>query len=608
MLALGAALAAGGLTLACPGAATAVPTATASGAAAQAPAAASASSGEAKRLLVLAREGAGEDAVRAAVRAAGGTVTDANTDVGLYTVRPGSAGFAAAVTDSAAVVGVTPDRVIGHAPHDGPKHTERLEKALADRTAAARKDLARHRGAGKGPERSQQHRGRGHGQHGHHPQQPAPEPLAGLQWDMDMIHAPAAHATETGRGVRVGIIDTGVDASHPDIAAHFDHRLSRNFTVDDPAIDGPCADDPDGKCTDPADVDEDGHGTHVASTIAAPVNGVGIAGVAPDADIVNLRAGQDSGYFFLAATVDALTYAGDHGIDVVNMSYYIDPWLFNCADNPADTPAQQEQQRTIIAATNRALRYARHRGVTLVSAAGNENTDLDDPTTDTTSPDYPPGSAHDRTVDNSCLSMPTEGSGVIAVSSVGPSTLKAYYSNWGTQEVSVAAPGGAYRDGYGTPAYATPGNLVLAAMPKALALDSGEVNAATGVSTSPFIVSQCPTGKDSCEYWQYLQGTSMASPHAAGVAALAVGAHGHRDRRGHRDSGLTLNPWRTEQVLTRTATETACPAPVYDYPDLPDSFTSNCDGTKRFNGWYGHGIVDALGAVEHGHHRHHGRH
>ena len=61
----------------------------------------------------------------------------------------------------------------------------------------------------------------------------------------------------------------------------------------------------------------------------APFNGLGIAGVAPRVDIVNLRADQDSGYFFIQPTVDALTYAGDQGIDVVNMSFYIDPWLYN---------------------------------------------------------------------------------------------------------------------------------------------------------------------------------------------------------------------------------------------------------------------------------------
>jgi lantibiotic leader peptide-processing serine protease len=109
------------------------------------------------------------------------------------------------------------------------------------------------------------------------------------------------------RGVRVGIIDTGIDGSHPDIAPNFDRGLSRNFTTDIPLIDGPCEDEPDRSCEDPADVDEDGHGTHAAGTVAAPINGLGIAGVAPNVSLVNVRAGQDSGFFFLKPTVDALT-------------------------------------------------------------------------------------------------------------------------------------------------------------------------------------------------------------------------------------------------------------------------------------------------------------
>ena len=114
-------------------------------------------------------------------------------------------------------------------------------------------------------------------------------------------------------------------------------------------------DEPDGPAVDPADVDEDGHGTHVAGTVGAPINRLGMAGVAPDVELVNIRAGQDSGYFFLQPSVDALTYAADIGVDVVNMTYYIDPWLYNCADNPADSPEEQLEQRTVIAATERAL-------------------------------------------------------------------------------------------------------------------------------------------------------------------------------------------------------------------------------------------------------------
>ena len=230
---------------------------------------------------------------------------------------------------------------------------------------------------------------------------------------------------EQGKGVRVGIIDTGVDGTHPDIAPNFDAALSRNFTTDIPVdangaeIDGPCEHP---SCVDPPNDDDNGHGTHVASEIASPINRLGIAGVAPKATIVNLRAGQDSGYFFLQPSVDALTYAGDHGIDVVNMSYYVDPWLFNCTNNPADSPEDQAEQRTVITAMQRALDYAHRHGVTLVAAAGNGATDYTKTIEDASSPDFAdvPGEApYERTIPPSCISMPSEGNHVLSISSTG---------------------------------------------------------------------------------------------------------------------------------------------------------------------------------------------
>ena len=102
------------------------------------------------------------------------------------------------------------------------------------------------------------------------------------------------------------------------------------------------------------------------------------------------------------------------------MSYFIDPWLFNCRNNPADSPAAQMEQQTIIDATQRALDYAHAHGVTLIAAAGNEHTNLAQVTTDEISPDFPPGAEYSRTIDNNCLSMPEQGNNVIGVSSVGP--------------------------------------------------------------------------------------------------------------------------------------------------------------------------------------------
>jgi len=359
-----------------------------------------------------------------------------------------------------------------------------------------------------------------------------------------------------------------------------------------------------GDSHDPADVDQGGHGTHVAGTVGAALNGVGIAGVAPKIDLVNIRAGQDSGYFFLQPTVNALTYAGDHGIDVVNMSFYIDPWLYNCADNPADSPAEQEQQRTIITATQRALNYAHNKGVTLVSALGNEDDDLGAPEPDDTSPDYPPDTAHHRDVDNSCLSMPTEGNHVIGVSAVGPSKRKSFYSNYGTEQTDVSAPGGDSRDT--ATGLVNPNNRVLSSYPEAALYeectqtpDLCQIDTTTG---EPLPGSQVIRSRENPHvYWRYLQGTSMASPHAVGVAALIVAEYGKRDKR---EGGLKLNPNRVEKILRKTATDTPCPNPrLYDYPEPAsgDQFTAFCDGPASDNGFYGDGIVNALDAVRNKH-------
>nr|BFE73877.1 hypothetical protein GCM10020092_071780 [Actinoplanes digitatis] len=161
------------------------------------------------------------------------------------------------------------------------------------------------------------------------------------------------------------------------------------------------------------------------------------------------------------------------------MSFYIDPWLYNCVGNPADTAEQQAEQRAIIQGMKRALSYAHRRGVTLVGALGNNNEDLGKPRTDTSSPDYPADAAKPRPIDNdTCWDLPVEGPHVIGVSSVGPTGQKADYSNYGREQISVAAPGGWFRDGFGTPAYRTNGNMILSSYPVKVLKEQGKVDAA----------------------------------------------------------------------------------------------------------------------------------
>ena len=541
-----------------------------------------------QRRLVLSAEGAGADQAAAAIEAAGGEIAERNDAIGLFTVT-GPADLDQRLDASPAIAGTMDDRVIGRTPdaqaQEHRKDTEDVERARADRPAAKAAPSNERVPPGQAKKRRAP--------------AAADDPLRDRQWNLDMIDADEAHRTQTGEGVRVGVMDTGVDGTHPDIAPNLNAGLSRNFTTDIPEIDGACEEEPDRSCEDGDTVDEGGHGTHVASTIASPVNGLGIEGVAPEAEIVNLRVGQDSGYFFLAPTLEALTYAPTAGIDVVNMSYYLDPWAFNCADNPADSPEEQAEQRLTIEAANRALGYAQDRGVTLIAAMGNSNMDLGDPRLDTSSPDFPEGRARDRVVDNSCLDMPTEGDGVLSISSVGPSGLKADYSNYGTEQTAVAAPGGYFRDFDGTQRSRQPGNMILAAVPAAVVREMGILDE-DGESTDPFVVSECDA-QGQCAYYEHMQGTSMAAPHATGVAALIIGSKGQPDRA---LGGVRMQPHRVEQVLTVSAHEKACDAPVVSYPGRDDSYTAPCEGTPEFNGFYGHGIVNAASAVSRTPHKH----
>jgi subtilisin family serine protease len=534
-------------------------------------------SGSPTQYVVVYESGASKAAARQAIKAAGGKIIRENKDVGVATVVSRNPAF---ITESAAahsLYGAARNRPVGRvAPMTrqkfDPASVLALKRAVRTSRRASRFGYAHHK--------------RG------------PEPLAGLQWDMQMIHATTDGSYKKERGSRktlVGIIDTGIDGNHPDIAPNFNRQLSRNFTTDIPLIDGPCADEPDHSCNDPNDVDENSHGTHVASTIGSPINGLGMAGVAPDVTLVNLRAGQDSGYFFLQPSVDALTFAGDHGVDVVNMSYFIDPWLFNCRNLPGDSPAEQLEQRTIIEGTQRALDYAHLHGVTLIAAAGNDHMNLAQVSSDDTSPDFPPNTERHRTVNNNCLILPEQGNNVMGVSSVGPSGRKSDFSNYGYEKITVSAPGGWFRDDFrqGAPTARVPENLILAAYP---ASDPDGLINPDGTPNTPFVVRDCKGS--TCAYYQYIQGTSMASPHAVGVAALIISKYGDRSH-----GGITLNPLLTQAYLEGTATDTPCMTPnPFSYAAFgrDASYDTFCEGTPVYNGVYGHGIVDALAAVTQG--------
>ncbi|MGI5404754.1 S8 family serine peptidase [Streptomyces sp. CA-135486] len=329
------------------------------------------------------------------------------------------------------------------------------------------------------------------------------------RWDMTQINADKAWAVTTGSAaVKVGVLDTGVDDLHQDIAPNFDAADSVSCACGK-------ADTRTGAWRPVGD-----HGTHVAGTIAAAKNGKGVIGVAPGVRIASVRIAEpNTSMFFAENTVCGFMWAGDHGFKVTNNSYYTDPWMFNCPDNV--------DQAAIIEGVRRAQEYAESKGSLQVAAAGNSNYDLANKRTDTSSPnDSTPVT---RTITNACIDIPTELPGVVTVAAMGNGNVKASYSNLGRNIIDIAAPGG---DG------------------------------ASGV------YSTLPGGKYGTK-----NGTSMASPHVAGVAALLASTN----------PGSTPADLRAK--LAAQATDTACPS------------DSRCTGTTANNGFFGEGQVDALKAV-----------
>ncbi len=378
------------------------------------------------------------------------------------------------------------------------------------------------------------------------PATPAPgsDNLSGLQWDMVQIHDPEARAINAGSSsVVVGDIDTGLDWTHPDLAPNVDFAKSVSCVSGVPN-------------TNPsAWMDDNGHGTHTAGTIAAAKNGIGIVGVAPNVKIAGIKAGNAAGFFFPEAVVCAFMWAGTHHINVTNNSYFADPWLFNCRNDAA--------QRAIWNAERRAIQFAMSQGTVVVAAAGNQADDLTHPTQDATSPDD--ANPVLRQIHNDCAVIPVEVPGVIGVSADGNKELKSFYSSYGIGVIQVTAPGG---DSILQVTTAAPNGRVLSTWPAAL-------------------IGACARKVfDGSATYCYAQGTSMASPHAAGVAALLVS-------RGVASSAVGA-------MLQNTADHIACPSDISIYsffPAVDNGAPQTCTGGSAYNSFYGAGQINALTAV-----------
>lgn len=507
-----------------------------------------ASSASADSYIVLYKGNSVPASAKADVQKAGGTFVHGYDKIGVAIARSDRSGFAAAIRKD--------NRV------EGASSTANFASKIDEPDAAAGGEAG-----GRQP--------------GPLPNAPASDtdPLFPLQWDMRQIHTPAAHAVTGGsKSVLVGDIDTGLDYRHPDLAPNISSPDSADCNTGKPIAGAVAADD------------LDGHGTHTAGTIAAAANGIGIVGVAPNVRIAGIRAGNADGLFFPEAVVCAFMWAGDRQMDVTNNSYFADPYEYNCHNDPT--------QQAIWKAEQRAIKYAQNRGVTVVASAGNDSDDVSHPTQDRTSPDFPPDSAQQRTIHNNCVVVPLEVSGVVGVSATGstkqgtsageyPDNLKAYYSSFGVSAVDVTAPGGDRR-------FFTPesGNgRVLSTYPLAK------------TCTVPPKDPQDPT--EPLAGYCYLQGTSMAGPHVAGIAALVVSRYGRADA-----SGARMPPGSVAARISQTADPQACPDPdtLPTQPGTPPrpylSFTGfnsgavqECQGGAGHNSWYGNGQADAANAI-----------
>jgi subtilisin family serine protease len=393
--------------------------------------------------------------------------------------------------------------------------------------------------------------------------------LSALQWDMRQIHTPEAHAITGGSSaVLVGDIDTGIDFKHPDLRPNIDVANSVNCVSGAP-VPGLAAQD------------DNGHGTHTAGTIAAASNGFGIVGVAPNVHVAAIKSGNAAGYFFPEAVVCGFVWAGMHHMDVTNNSYFADPWQYNCKNDPV--------QRAIWKAEQRAIRYAQQQGVTVVASEGNDSDDVAHPTQDQTSPDD--STPVTRTIHNDCVVIPLEISGVVGVTATGNTRqdagepdsgyLKSFYSSYGVGVTGVTAPGG---------------DSLFGRTPEAV---NGRV-LSTWPPNIPCARSVKESGPDPDEptvVYCYQQGTSMASPHVAGVAALII------SRFGNVQGQKTMSPGRVTAYLEQTADPQPCPTAVP--PGYADFFGFNselpqvCQGGTGYNSWYGNGQVNAFNAVTH---------
>lgn len=326
-----------------------------------------------------------------------------------------------------------------------------------------------------------------------------------LQWDKHVTDVERAHETATGDGTTIAVIDTGIDTSHPD--------LQNVDTSNSAAI-------IDGEVTTGDGGWVHYHGTHVAGIAAA--QGGGVVGTAPDADILNLRVFSEEGPL-LASVSDimlALEYAADHGADAANISLGAGPF------------PPQANAGGLRAARQKVVNNVVRRGLLVSVSAGNADTNLKQ---------------------GGFFVLTASVAGAMSISATGPNDRRAFYSNYGSNEIDIGAPGGGYET-----------------LEKTYETDPNEVE---WPFPTNLVFSTLPGGD-----YGWAAGTSMAAPQVTGAAALvrevAPGAnarqveqaikHGAELIKGQSDDDLGAGRLNAADALDapQTRRRTATRAPI----------------------------------------------
>jgi lantibiotic leader peptide-processing serine protease len=349
-----------------------------------------------------------------------------------------------------------------------------------------------------------------------------------FQWAPNAVGAPKAWAAGyTGAGVRVAILDGAVYNSHLDLAPNVDVAASTSFV-------------PGFQYNQ--DTGTFWHGTHVAGIVAATGN-IGTVGIAPNATLIGVKV-LHSGSGSFESILQGIVYAakpiaqGGAGAHIINMSLGA---TIDYRNNWSDKEFR-DAFRELAKAVDRATRYATQRGVTVIASAGNDGTNFD--------------------LAKELFKIPAQNQNVISVSATGPHgwalgatdfERPAYYTDHGKSLVDLAAPGG------------TIGLWLIDGVDEVCTVTGSFISITNFCEIFDLIISTSRGSGGSVTSYSWAQGTSMAAPLVAGVAALII-----------EKNGGEMNPLAVGAILQRSAT---------DY------------GKPGNDEWYGLGWINAAKAV-----------